>query len=229
MDDDVNARLADEYRAARQRTSAIAGELDDDQAALLVPACPDWTVADLLAHVTGLASDLGSGRRPEGDTQAWVDAQVADRRGRTPADIAAEWGDAAPAFEEMIAAKPHRWWGLVYDELVHEHDLRGAVGRPGERDGESVQVAVTLGMRLVEADLAKHGLPAFRLVADGTERVVGDGPPELTLEATSFEALRLLGSRRTIAQLRSADFTGDLDHYLPGLVHMDLPTVDLRE
>ncbi|MDQ3178576.1 MAG: maleylpyruvate isomerase N-terminal domain-containing protein, partial [Actinomycetota bacterium] len=49
MDDDVNARLADEYRAARQRTSAIAGELDDDQAALLVPACPDWTVADLLA------------------------------------------------------------------------------------------------------------------------------------------------------------------------------------
>ncbi|MGI9053677.1 MAG: maleylpyruvate isomerase family mycothiol-dependent enzyme [Ilumatobacteraceae bacterium] len=229
MDDDVNDRLATEYRAARLRTSAIAAELDTDQAALLVPACPDWTVADLLAHVTGLASDLGTGRRPEGDTQAWVDAQVADRRGRSAVEIAAEWDHAAPAFEQMIAAKPHRWWGLVYDELVHEHDVRGAVGQPGERDGESVQVAVTLAMRLVEIDLTKHDLPAFRLVADGTERVVGEGEPALTLETTTFEALRLLGSRRTMDQLRAADFTGDLDRYLPGLVHMDLPTVDLGE
>ena len=53
--------------------------------------------------------------------------------------------------------------------------------------------------------------------------------PELTLTATPFEALRLLGSRRTIEQVRAADFEGDLDRYLPGLLHMDLPVDDLGE
>lgn len=228
MHDDVDGRLADEYRRARQRMTALAGTLDAGDPPA-VPACPAWTVGELLAHVTGLASDLGAGRRPDGDTQAWVDGQVAERRGRAPAAIAAEWDAAAPDFEALIAAKPHRWWGLVYDVLVHEHDLRGALGRPGERDGESVQVATVLGLRLVAADLAKQGLPAFRLVADGEEHVVGEGAAELTLEATPFEALRLLGSRRTIEQLRAASFTGDLDRYLPGLLHMDPPPHDLAE
>ncbi len=228
-DEAVDARLAEEYRAARERMCAIAAPLDAGGASTTVPACPDWSVADLLAHVTGLAADLGAGRRPEGDVQAWVDGQIADRRGCSAAAIAAEWSASAPAFEAMIAEKPHRWWGLVYDVLVHEHDLRGAVDQPGERDGASMEVALALGLRLVQGDLAKHGLPAFRLVVDGEELVAGEGVAELTLEATPFEALRLLGSRRTIEQMRAAGFDGDLDRYLPGLLHMDLPEHDLGE
>src|SRR5215207_10382632 len=123
----VDARLADEYRAARHRMSEIATQLDADAATIGVPACPAWTTSDLLAHVTALAVDLGAGRRPDGDTQAWVDAQVADRRGRTLDALVAEWDIGAPAFEAMVAERPHRWWGLVYDVLVHEQDLRGAV------------------------------------------------------------------------------------------------------
>ncbi len=229
MSDDLDARLADQYRAARERMGEIAEGLDGAAASAIVPSCPAWSTADLLAHVTGLAADLGAGRRPDGDVQAWVDGQIADRKGRRPAELAAEWAATAPAFEVMIAEKPHRWWGLVYDVMVHEHDLRGAVDQPGERTGESMDVAVALGMRLVQGDLAKHGLPGFRLVADGVEHVVGDGEPELTLTATPFEALRLLGSRRTIEQVRAADFEGDLDRYLPGLLHMDLPADDLGE
>ena len=175
MSDDLDARLADQYRAARQRMAEIAEGLDGAAASAIVPSCPAWSTADLLAHVTGLAADLGAGRRPDGDVQAWVDGQIADRKGRRPAELAAEWAATAPAFEVMIAEKPHRWWGLVYDVMVHEHDLRGAVDQPGERAGESMDVAVALGMRLVQGDLAKHGLPAFRLVADGVEHVVGDG------------------------------------------------------
>ena len=229
MSDDVDARLADQYRAARERMAAIAEGLGGDAASSAVPSCPAWSTSDLLAHVTGLAVELGAGRRPDGDVQAWVDGQIADRKDRPPAELAAEWAAGAPAFEAMIADKPHRWWGLVYDVMVHEHDLRGAVDQPGERSGESMDVAVALGMRLVQGDLAKHGLPAFRLVADGVEHVAGDGEPELTLTATPFEALRLLGSRRTIEQVRAADFEGDLDRYLPGLLHMELPAHDLGE
>jgi hypothetical protein len=61
------------------------------------------------------------------------------------------------------------------------------------------------------------------------EHVVGEGEPVLTLTATAFETLRLLGSRRTLAEMRSADFSGDLDAMLSGIVHMDLPEVSLGE
>lgn len=225
----ADASAAGQYRLARRRMQALATEVTEEQAGAPVPACPDWTVTDLLAHVTGLAADLGAGRRPAGDTQAWVDGHVALRRGRSAVEVAAEWDAAAPGFESMIDEKPHRWWGLVYDLIVHEHDLRGAVGRPGERDGDAVRLAVELGLRLVAADLEKHSLPALRLVTEHDTRVVGDGAPELVLETSAFEALRLLGSRRTIEQLRAAPFTGDVDRYLPGLAHMDLPTAPLGE
>ena len=57
-----------------------------------------------------------------------------------------EWSSGAPAFEAMVAEKPHRWWGLVYDVLVHEHDLRGAVGStPDEVPDDAVEVAALPG------------------------------------------------------------------------------------
>jgi uncharacterized protein (TIGR03083 family) len=223
--------LANEYRNARERMSELAGGIDATMAALTVPACPDWSVADLFAHVAGIAADLSAGVRPEGgDTQAWVDRQVAERRGRPVADTVAEWNLAGPRFEAMIADRPDRLWGLTYDTVVHEHDLRNAIGAPGARDSTGVEVAAELGLRLVETDLAAKGLPAFCWIDDeGTERVVGEGAPELRLRASAFDALRLLGSRRTLDQLRAAGFDGDLDRYLAGLVHMDLPASDLGE
>lgn len=231
----LDARAADEYRAARERMTEIAGGLGSDDAARRVQACPDWSVHDLFSHVTGIAVDLSAGRLPEdGDTQAWVDRQVEERRGRTLVEVVDEWSEAGPRFESMITARPHRLWGLTYDLVVHEHDLRAALGRRAERSGAGVRTAARLGLRLVAGDLATNGLPGFRWVetdAPGgpVEHVVGDGKPELTLRASAFEALRLLGSRRTLAQLRAADIEGDIDRYLAGLVHMELPSADLGE
>jgi hypothetical protein len=92
-----------------------------------------------------------------------------------------------------------------------------------------VRVAAELGLRLVAADLAKAGLGAFRAVLDGVEHVVGEGEVGLTLTASSFDALRQLGSRRTLAELRAAAFEGDLDRHLPGLIHMTMPVATLGE
>ena len=228
-DADLDACLAAEYGAARVRIQEIASSLDETDGSRRVPACPDWTVRDLLSHVTGIAADLSAGRPPDGDTQAWVDRQVDERRQRSLSEIVEEWAQVGPAFEQMIAARPRRLWGLTYDTVVHEHDLRNALGRRDARDTSGVAVAAQLGLRLVALDLAQHGRPAFRAVIDGREHVVGEGDPQLTLEATSFEALRLLGSRRTIDQVRAARFTGDLDRYVHCLFHMDLPTSDLGE
>lgn len=221
--------LAVEYRRARQRMQEIAAELDTLDGDRAVDACPAWRVKDLFSHVTGIAVDLGAGNSPVGDTQAWVDRQVEARRDVPLAKVVEEWSEAALGFESMIEGAPARWWGLTYDTVVHEHDLRSAVGRPGARDCEGVKVAAELGLNLVKGDLARAGLPAVLISFDGREYLVGDGEPELSWSGSSFECLRLLGSRRTAEEMKRAGFVGDLDRFLGGLVHMDLPVRSLGE
>jgi len=213
MTDDIS--MGTEYRNARLRMQALATELTDQDAARVVGACPEWTVKDLFSHVTGIATDLGS--------------QVADRRSRSLASVVEEWNANAPAFEAMIDAAPQALWTLTYDTVVHEHDLFTAVGRRGDRTSTGVARSAVLGLKLVKGDLRSKGLGAFRAVIDGEEHVVGEGDPTLTLTATAFETLRLLGSRRTMAEMRAAHFEGDFDGMLAGIVHMDLPEVSLGE
>lgn len=222
-------QLSEGYRSSRLRMMALATEIDEAAAELTVPACPEWRVRDLFAHVAGIASDLAAGRAPSGDSQPWVDRQIDERRGRSLDEVVGEWSEVGPTFEDMIASSPRAFWGLTYDTVVHEHDLRNAIGRPGARDNDAVRLAARLGLKLVKHDLGRHGLGAVRLIIDGEEAVVGEGEPGLTLTASSFECLRLLGSRRTLAEMRAAAFVGDLDGFLPGIVHMDLPARSLRE
>ncbi len=219
----------DAYRRARRRVGALMDDLDGPVAGRPVPACPAWTVADLLAHLSGLAVGYGRGRVPEGDRQAWLDGLVADRRGRPLGAVVAEWDDAGALMEQAIAAQPARRWALVYDVIAHEYDLLGALGQPGDRKGDAVWLGLELGLRITAADLARHDLPGITVVADGVELVAGARPAGLTLVAPAFEAFRLLGSRRTRAEMEAAAFAGDLERFLPGLVHMALPEHSLGE
>ena len=218
-----------EYRNSRLRMQEIAASLSNDEANTIVAACPEWTVKDLFSHVTGLAADLGSGKGPTGDSQVWVDALVSDRASRSLASVVDEWNEVGPAFEAAIDAMPKRLWALTYDTVVHEHDLRAAIKKPGARDSEGVKVSAVLGLKLVKGDLAAKSLPAFRAIIDGIEHNVGEGDPALTLTASAFDTLRLLGSRRTLAEMKSAKFAGDLEMMLPGITHMDLPATSLGE
>jgi uncharacterized protein (TIGR03083 family) len=222
-------RLAAEYRASRERMITLIASTDDTQRRLVVAACPAWTVHDLVSHVTGIAVDLSVCQAPTGDPQSWVDRQVDERRGRATGDVVAEWVGACEAFEPMIAGSPKAFWGLVYDLIVHEFDLRQALGDRSGRDGDAVMVAAELGLRLVKGDLRSAGLGSLLVEMAGEHIRVGSGDVELTLRTTPFECLRLLGSRRTRAELEAADFEGDLDRYLDALVHMELPVQSLGE
>ena len=222
-------QMGDEYRNSRLRMQQIAASLSDDEANTVVLACPEWTVKDLFSHVTGIAADLGSGKGPTVDTQAWVDELVTSRKGRSLASVVDEWNEVGSTFEAAIDNLPKRLWTLTYDTVVHEHDLRAAVKKPGDRESEGVKISAVLGLKLVKVDLASKSLPAFRAVIDGVEHNIGDGEPALTLTASAFDTLRLLGSRRTLAEMKTAAFVGELEKMLPGITHMDLPTTSLGE
>jgi uncharacterized protein (TIGR03083 family) len=223
---------ADEYAAARASVRSLLADADDVAAATVVPSCPAWTVHDLCAHLVGVPAALVvRDNPPPGDNQPWVDRQVADRADRTIGELLDEWDDVGPPFEGLMRKLPHAFGGLVYDAVAHEHDLRGALGRPGERDSAGVLASLDVMVPMVERDLAVGGpVPGtLRLQAGDREWVVGEGTPSVALSTTPFELMRLLGSRRSRAQVLAAPWDGDVEPFVSALAHMPLPERDIVE
>jgi uncharacterized protein (TIGR03083 family) len=203
------------YRETRERLGARVAGLDDAAARTPVDACPGWDVRAVVSHVTGIVSDLQSGRLDGVGTDEWTAEQVAARRDLAMADIVAEWNEKAPALEEQLATWPEDVAGqLLSDVTSHELDVRGALGDHDARDTECIRYtferyAGRLGSRITEA-----GLPALRLVGDGTEIVAGDGEPAATVRASTFELVRATAGRRSAAQIRSFAWDADPEPYL---------------
>ena len=223
---------ADEYAAARVSVRALLSDLDDASAGTVVPACPDWTVHDLCAHLVGVPAALVvRDNPPKGDNQPWVDRHVAERADRSVAELLDEWDAVGPDFEGLMRKLPHAFGGLVYDAVAHEHDLRGALERPGERDSAGIWASLEVMVPMVERELAARG-PAsgtLRFRTGDREWVVGAGAPEVSLTTTPFELMRLLGSRRSRDQIVAASWDGDVEPFLAALAHMPLPVSDIVE
>jgi uncharacterized protein (TIGR03083 family) len=218
-----------EYRAARGRITDLARNLDSAELATTVPACPEWTVHDTIAHVAGIAVAVTSGDFPSGDQQAWLDGLVDQRRGRATSDVLDEWNDASAATDAFLTNMGPAGGQMVYDVVAHEHDIRHALDRPGGRDVSGVVACAHAMSRILESDLAKAGLPAVRITSAGRTWDVGDGEPALSIELEPFELIRVFGSRRSEQQLRALPWQGDLDRYLPALAHHPFPVSDLVE
>jgi len=60
------------WRDAFDRVCALVERLDDAELDARVPACPDWTVRDLLAHMVGLGVDVLAGDEPDDHNSAWT-------------------------------------------------------------------------------------------------------------------------------------------------------------
>src|SRR5437762_367197 len=89
------------YEETRTRVVALIRDPGSDvaasAAAVAVPACPSWSVRDVLAHVTGLYSDIVSGNIGGAATDAWTAAQVEARRSMTIDELLAESDEVGPA------------------------------------------------------------------------------------------------------------------------------------
>lgn len=197
------------YRSIRERVIELAGAADPTTP---IPACPDWTVRELVAHLTGVAADVVAGNLGEAGTQPWVDAQLAARADHAVADLVGEWATTGPQVDEICAALGDAIAQLVFDSACHEQDLRHALGKPGGRDG-----ALDIALGWVSAAWA--GQPAapgaLRLCAGATDVTRGSGPPTATVTLAPFEALRALTGRRSADQIRGYGWDGDPEPWLP--------------
>jgi uncharacterized protein (TIGR03083 family) len=209
-------RTGELYAEGRQRIVGMVTGLAPEQAAATVPTCPDWSVADVLAHLTGICADVLAGNTAGVATDPWTAAQVSARRGRNIDELVAEWSDAAPQVEALAEAFPPelgaQW---IADLTTHEHDIRTAIEQPGARDSAGVETGLDFIVAFgFQPSVAAHGLPPIEIrTADKTWPATGK-LMGAALEGPSFELFRALTGRRSAAQIRSLAWSVNPEPYL---------------
>lgn len=128
-------------RADAPAVQEAAAEAGPDAA---VPGCPDWTVADLVAHLTGLlpwvretvtrgVTTAPEGRSAPAAREGWADALDGLHRELTGTIRALEGLDADfPAWNWAPQAKRAGFWHrrMAHEISVHRWDAEAAAGRP---------------------------------------------------------------------------------------------------
>lgn len=204
------------YLAAQHRVASIVRSLTPDEVARPVPACPEWSVKDLLAHLSGAAHDFLNGNLADAPGASWTQAQVEARRDAAVGELLDEWKTSAAAFSCALGEMPPGLSGrAVMDLVTHESDLREAVGAEPSPDAESVVFTLKGFVNALGHAVKQSGLPAVRVVAtEGFERLAGDGDPGVTVRGTAYDLMRALSGRRSRAQVRRLSWDGDPGPYL---------------
>ena len=203
------------YRETRERLSDFVLGLDDAATRAGVPACPGWSVQDVVSHLVGIVADLQDGRLEGVGTDEWTMAQVTSRRAGTIADVVEEWTRRAPELEAQVAGWPPAVASqLAADAAMHELDVRSAVGDRGARDTDGVAVAFDYYGRKLADRITEAGLPALTVDLGTGTVTFGDGAAGATLHAPRFEVLRAMGGRRSASQLLDYSWDGDAAPYV---------------
>jgi uncharacterized protein (TIGR03083 family) len=208
----VDARA---YMAIQDR---VTGLVDGGYAHVRIPACPAWTAHDLISHLAGLCEDWVVHRLDHYASQAWTAAQVARFSGCPLDEVLRRWSKATVEFvglpDDPVMGPPARW--ALGDAVVHEADLRGALGV--ERvPSEAVAMALKGQITRWRQVLSGISAPALLLRApDAREWWLGspDDPEAVVVEAPAYDLFRALAGRRTSEQVRAWGWTGDPSPYL---------------
>jgi hypothetical protein len=214
------------YDATRTRMIELARAAGPEALTATVPACPDWTALQLITHCTSMPAALGAGDFPTGDINEWIDKILTARSGASLDELADEWVGA----NETIAGMVNGGGAMLFDDLVvHEHDLRGALGVP-DHSSLDANVMVPSSLASCVAALETAGLGSIEVrSAEGTWRS-HDAEPGWVLEVSPWEAVRVIYSRRTADELRAIGGSDNIEAYIAVLdAHLPLPVVSLNE
>lgn len=210
-----------EWPAAQRRVIDLVAGLGPDALAATVPATPDWTVQDLLAHVIGVGVDVVAGDEVDDHNPTWTQGHVDARRGRSLDDLLAEWTELTPRMVAWMAERPDTGSRPVLDLTIHEQDLRGALGQPGARDNEGLAHAFGVFTDRIGPGLREARLDPLELTDGELTELMGTSSaaqePGAVLHAPRFELLRAMLGRRSADQVRAWVVRGDVEPYLAHL------------
>lgn len=229
------------YTEVQERLCTVLEDLNEARADTPVPACPEWSVRDVVAHHCGLVVDVVRENTPEffgsfNLLDQWRDEsvararddltgrQVAEREGHSLGSLINEWREATVALLPIMRGEqsfpeqvPSIFSGvLINDVVVHEGDIRIAIGLDQAPAGAALSVALRGYGFSLDYRIKTLGLAPLVLAYDGkTLQFGGEGDPGAKVSATRFDLVRTLASRRTAAEITSLDWSGNPEPYVP--------------
>lgn len=224
------------YLDGKRSLTEVLRAASPQQLEAKVPACPEWTPVDVARHLTGVALDMVEGRMPLDDDpvemwqyddgvrrgNAFTDNHVVQRRERSLDEVLGEWDENTARLLPILRGEQRAPQDIPFIEIVpvtdiaaHLHDVRGALGQPGDRDSALVALGFASYFASFAMRAAGRNLPPLRVRYDGKERVTGDGEPAATWTGERFELFRALAGRRSNEQILAMHWEGDPTPYVP--------------
>lgn len=199
------------YKGVRERVTAMVAGLTPEQQRTPVPACPGWTVHDVVAHLAGIVDDALNGRMEGAPGEAWTARQVEAGQGRSTAELLAQWSEQGAAFEKLPLP-----FQAIADVATHEQDIRGAIGQPGARDNDAIDFVTPIFLDGLAEAYQAQGLGPVTISTDRDAVMVGaaNEGPAASLRTTRFELFRARLGRRSRDQVLAMGWTGDPTPYL---------------
>ena len=211
------------YRESMGRIMALVNNQNVDTS---VPACPGWTVKDVVAHLCGAIRDIAKGDTDDAGSEAWTARQVEAYRHRSLTDIGAEWhlrANSSPwAFQTFGQV-------MMADIISHEFDIRGALGNTQGRDMPAVTSAALFYLNALDYVFKEDSVLPLRILTEDKALELGEGEPQASVEMSWWEAMRVSSGRRSREQVRALTWTGDPKTWLDHLFIFDPRDRDLVE
>jgi uncharacterized protein (TIGR03083 family) len=197
------------YRHVRDNVVALLSEPRDVEDPV-VPACPEWTLRGLVAHLVGVAA-MAIGR-----LSGFPPVQSQSSAGMGIPELLEIWQRLGAEADRLLADSGGRSGSiLVMDAFTHELDVRYAIGAALPEEHAAFAGAFEMLANGFAAAVIDHDLPALRLNTGSTQWTVGIGEPAATVTAPRYDLFRSLAGRRSHDQITGMDWDRDSHRWLP--------------
>lgn len=216
------------YAELREYVIDVVAPLDDDARSVSVPACPDWTIHDVVAHVTHLAGAMAVGDHPYSSAEAsfgadagerarefermdaWTEAGVQARREVSFDALVDEWRRSSVPLGDMIDGhttlpdetfRQKLIWAPTLDLVAHAGDLCAVIGAPAPRDLGASKLTFSVQRMLASDRATSHDGEPLVITTERGDLVIGDQMDAPTVEVDWWELLRTMYGRRSRDQI----------------------------
>lgn len=200
------------YQAVRNELVAGLRSLDDATASTIVPACPEWTVKDVVAHLSGLNAELLAGVEGSIGTHEATSRQVSDRAALSMNEVLDEWLSMADAIDQRFTVDTNMAEALLADMVVHVYDLHELLHQATVVADSAISAAAHRYVFKLQERLTSEFATTLTIeLSDGTSwpSPAIEGGSSLTLQAAPFEFLRGVTGRLARNEVEAFNWSAD--------------------
>ncbi len=202
----------------KQAIDELLADIEADQWQLPVVAVgADASVLAVYGHLVDMAERLVDGESnvpaacgPGAFTGSAPSATSVD-------SVRDRWAAVAPRVGDFLTVESESGRGFIIDLVMHEHDLRMALGKLGRRDTTEIRYAlVELGRNFSER-VSDEGLPPLRVTVEQWGMVAGDGYAVECVVADRYEFVRGLSGRRSASEMDRWNWSSSVAPWLAAI------------